>query len=240
MKKLSMWLMALTFCGLTACIKSEPGGGSTAAKSFTIEGPAMAPSIRQGDAHTVSLKIQRGKEFAQTVKLAAETPSGIEAVLSDRTLKPAEKGDVKLELVVRKDAALGDQIIRVTGTPDAGTATSLDVKVKVTEGSDNTRLALKGPSQTTTIKQGETETIKVSFEPRDKYLADVKVTVDAPKGITAEVSPSITKAADKGEATIRVTADKQATLGEHTIHVSGTADAATVNPVDVRIKVVAP
>jgi uncharacterized membrane protein len=240
MRKLSCCLLILALFGLSACSKSERGGGPDRASSFTIDGPLMSTSIKQGESDTVRLKIDRGKDFKETVKLKTEAPTGIQATVSESAVKANEKGDVNLRLAVAKDVKPGEHVIRVTGTPETGKGTTLDVKVKVTENAADSKLNLKAPGGVTTIKQGETQTIKISLEPSDKYLADVPLTVKAPKGLTTELTPSTLRAADKGQTTLHVTADKKAPLGEHTIQVSATAEAANVSPAEVKIKVIAP
>ena len=241
MKRLTFCLVGCTLLGLVACTKSEPGGGPDRASKFTIEGPVMATSIPQGATENVALKINRGKEFAQTVKVKADAPSGIEVAVHESPVKASEKGDVNLKVAVAKNASPGEHVIHVTGTPDTGAATSLDIKVKVTERSDSVALKLNGPSAATTIKQGESQTIKVNLEPYEKFTGDVKVAVEAPKGLKTELTPgNMIRSADKGATNLRVTADKDAPLGEHTIQVTGTATGTTVSPVDVRVKVVAP
>jgi uncharacterized membrane protein len=243
MKKLPIWLLSFGFLVLIGCTRSSsPGGGPDRATKFTIEGPVIATSIKPGESDTVSLKVNRGKEFVQTVQLKAQAPTGIDVVLTDSAVKPAEKGDVQLKIAVAKDTTPGEHIIQVTGTPETGSAASLDVKVKVAQRSDTVRLTLQAPSGTTSIKQGETQLLKLALDPRDKYLADIKLAVEAPpKGVHAEISPRVTiTSADKGEANLKVTVDKNAPLGEQTIRVTGTAEAATITSADVKIKVVEP
>jgi uncharacterized membrane protein len=234
-------LFALAFLVATApgCMnKSKPGGGPARASSFTIDGPAMTPSIKQGDAQTVSLKVNRGADFHQAVKLKADAPTGIDVSLSDTALKPADKNDVNLKVAVGNNAAPGEHIIHVVGTPDQGTPTTLDLKVKVTEKADNAKLALKGPA-TTTVKQGETKTVKVHLDPNSKYLVPVQLHADSPKGIKTELTTESIKASEGSDAELRITADKNAEIGEHTIHITGKGDAATITPLDVKVKVVA-
>jgi uncharacterized membrane protein len=241
MRKLGFCLVVLGLFSLTACTKSEPGGGTDRAHKFTIEGPMMAASINQGETQTVALKLNRGKEFSQPIKLKADAPKGLDVTVGESVVKPTESGDVNLKVVVAKDASPGEHVIHVTGTPDSGTATSLDVKVKVAERKESVALTLSGPVLATTIKQGETQTIKLTLEPHDKYLADTNLSADAPRGLKTEfVAGSTLKASDKGVANLKVTAEKDAPLGEHTIRVTGKADAATVSAADVKVKVVAP
>jgi uncharacterized membrane protein len=223
--------------------RSRPGGGSDRAHTFTIDGPAMTASIKQGETQTLHLKLNRGGDFNEEVKLKVDAPPGIDVVLSDSAVKPTEKSDVNLKVAVGNAATPGEHVIHVTGTPDKGAVTTLDLKVKVTEatGKDaNTKLTLKGPLTTTTMKQGETKIVKVSMDREPKYLPAVKIQAEAPKGLRAELANDSLKAAEGSEVDLRITADKNAPIGEHTIQVTGRGDAATVTPVDVKVKVVAP
>jgi len=102
--------------------------------TFTIKAPVLSKSIKQGDKETLDLTIDRGSEFKQGIKLTADAPKGVKAELSKSQVAAGDPDKVSLSVSVDKDAALGDQTIKVTGTPDTGNATSVDVKVKVTEG----------------------------------------------------------------------------------------------------------
>ena len=55
--------------------------------------------------------------------------------LNDDSVTASERGEVQMTIKAAKDAPVGDHVIRVTGTPDAGSATTLDVKVTVKEKS---------------------------------------------------------------------------------------------------------
>lgn len=240
MKKCLFVLCAVSLFTIVACKKSEPGGGQARANQFTIEAPAMTTSIKQGETDNIALKINRGKEFTQAVKLQADAPSGIQVAVHESPVKPNEK-DVSLKIAVANNVAPGEHIIKVTGTPDSGAATTLDLKVKVTQktnGSDRVEMTLKGPLLATSVKQGEAQTIKITVDPADK--GDVKLEADAPQGLKTELTPITIKTADKGTANLRVTADKSAALGEHTIRITGSSGGATVKALDVKVKVVAP
>lgn len=224
------------------CSQSDRGGGTKRATSFTLDGPGMATTIHQGEGRTVSLTLHRGSDFKQDVKLKAEAPVGVEAALSERDIKVNDKGDISLRLAVGNSVTPGEHIVQVVGTPESGTPAKIEVRINVAEKSDNTKLTLRGPLTATTLKQGETRIAKISLEPNAKYQAAVKLQAEAPAGIKAEISPRAAeiKAAERSEADLKITADKNASAGEYTIRVTGTGDAATVRPVDVRVKVVAP
>jgi uncharacterized membrane protein len=225
------------------CTRSQPGGGPDKPSQFTINGPATSTSVRPGETNTVALQVSRGSDFKQDVKLKIEAPAGVTVEPSATVVKGGEKGDINLKVAVAKDVTPGEHIIHVTGTPDSGKVTTLDLKLSVPEkaSSEQTMLTLRGPSTATNIKQGEAKVIKVHLEPNAKHTAGVKLQADASSGLKAEILSSATiKAADNSEAEIRVTADKNASKGEHTIRITGTTDGATVRGAEVKVNVVAP
>ncbi len=121
--------LALTL-GL-GCNKSSEGGVAGTNNSFKIGAPTMATTVKQGDKQTVSLTIDRDSAFQQNVKLDAQAPKGLKADFDKSTVKPGEAKEVALSITADKDAPLGDHVIKVTGKPDTGNATTVDVKVTV-------------------------------------------------------------------------------------------------------------
>jgi uncharacterized membrane protein len=248
MRTIGFFLSAFLIVGAAGCTKrSEPGGPGTAkATHFTLSGPSTSTSIKQGETQTETLKIERGKDFKQDVALKAEAPAGVDAELSSTSNKASEKGDVNIKITATDKAAVGEHIIHVIGTPDTGTPTKLDVKIKILARAENaaekTTLSLHGPLLATTIKQGETKTIPLNLKQSGgKYAGNVKLNVENPqKGITADLTNSTIKAADSGEVGLKISVNKNASLGEHTLRIVGTPDTGTVAPADVKLNVVAP
>jgi uncharacterized membrane protein len=91
----------------------------------------MSSTIKQDNKESVKLTLNRGTDFKKGVKLSVSAPDKIKADLSKDAVAPSDSGEVVLNISAAKDAPLGDQVIRVTGTPEGGTATTVDVKVKV-------------------------------------------------------------------------------------------------------------
>ncbi len=117
---------------MTGCNKSPEGGEPNTTNTFTISAPTMPTTIKQDNRESVTLTLKRGKDFKQSVKLAASSPTDkVKAELNKTAVAPSDPGDVSLTLQVAKDAPLGDHTIHVTATPDSGQATSVDVKIKV-------------------------------------------------------------------------------------------------------------
>lgn len=129
-------LLAATVCALglaaAGCNQSSPGGHTENKNdSFTIKAPAMATNVKQGDRQTVTLTLDRGKDFKQNVTLAADQPKGLKVELGNKTVNNSDKAEVSLTIEADKEAPLGDQVIKITGKPESGKDTFVDVKVKV-------------------------------------------------------------------------------------------------------------
>ena len=93
--------------------------------------------------------------------------------------------------------------------------------------------------------KSEDKTFKVSKDVKvvrtgGKDKEDVKLTFEAPKGIKVEPNPLTVKASDKEEASVKVTVDKEAALGEHEIKVTGTPAKGKETSVSFKVEVVKP
>jgi uncharacterized membrane protein len=121
-------IAALMFAG---CNTSPEGGTPGTSSNFTISAPTLPTTIKQDNKESVKLTLNRGTDFRKTVKLSVSTPDKVKAELNKDAIAPSDSGDVMLNIAVAKDAPLGDQVIRITGTPDGGTAAIVDVKIKI-------------------------------------------------------------------------------------------------------------
>jgi len=120
--------------GGVGCNKSPQGGVAGTSNSFKVSAPTIPVSLKQGDKQTVTVTVDRDSGFQQAVKLDAEAPKGLKAEFDRKSVKASDAKDVSLSITADKDAALGDHIIKVTATPDTGSATTVDVKVTITQG----------------------------------------------------------------------------------------------------------
>ncbi|QVL34576.1 hypothetical protein KIH39_11910 [Telmatocola sphagniphila] len=123
-----------------ACNESQKGGvvnsnreGTGTRETFTIKAPSGTTSIKQGDKQTVKISLDRASNFKQSVKLEATAPKGIKVEPSSITIQASDGAETSVAIEVDRDAALGEQIVKITGTPASGAATSVDVKIKVEE-----------------------------------------------------------------------------------------------------------
>ena len=114
------------------CNKSSEGGVSGTKDTFKIGAPVMATTIKQGDKQTISVTIDRDSNFQQSVKLDAQAPKGLKVDIDKSTVKSSDPKEVALSISADKDCPLGDHVVKVTGKPDTGNPTTVDVKVTVT------------------------------------------------------------------------------------------------------------
>jgi hypothetical protein len=93
----------------------------------------------------------------------------------------------------------------------------------------------------TTVKQGGADDVKIALNRGRDFKQTVKLTAEkVPDKVRVDFNPPVIKASDEPNSVIKITADKEAALGEHTIVVKGTPDTGDPTTIDVKIKVTAP
>lgn len=147
MKKLAMLIATGAVFTLYGCSQdSTPGGPGTALpesekpmigqtdNTFTLDVPMMSTSVKQGEMDTVTIGISRGTNFSQDVSLKFDNvPTGV-------TIEPASaripKTEENVELTVHAgaNAALGDFVVKVTGSPTEGADAMADLNITIAKG----------------------------------------------------------------------------------------------------------
>jgi len=141
MNRVACVVTALALGALVGCNQSPPGGsppsaGGQRSTSFKLDGPRMATTVKQGDTQEIKLTVDRGRDFKEDVKLKIAVPDdakGLTVDPADPVVKASDKENLTIKVHAAKDAAVGDHLLRITGVPEAGLATPLDVKVSVKE-----------------------------------------------------------------------------------------------------------
>jgi uncharacterized membrane protein len=140
MKRLTVFGAALVAAALLGCNQSERGGKTSdstrSSETFRVKAPATSTTIKQGDRKTVKLTVDRGKNFKEDVTLKASAPTGVIVDLDPKTVKASDNETVTATITVAKDAPVGEEDVKVTATPTAGNAASVDFKVKVEKRAD--------------------------------------------------------------------------------------------------------
>jgi uncharacterized membrane protein len=97
--------------------------------TFTIKVPE-GQNVTQGKNQEVNISISRGGDFKQNVKLDLKAPAGLKVQPAHPMIKSGENS-VKVLIEADDNAPVGRQNITVTGTPDTGAATSVEMPVDV-------------------------------------------------------------------------------------------------------------
>lgn len=145
-------LSALTLAGCTR--ESPPGGpgakqttakttttdsGTTVttqkqtenrAQTFEIEVPPGGTNVTQGKREDVTVSIDRGSSFKESVTLKFEAPAGIK-VQPEEVKVTGSDTRVKVGIEAAPDARPGRHSINVIGTPETGKATSVKMDIDV-------------------------------------------------------------------------------------------------------------
>ncbi len=87
-------------------------------------------------------------------------------------------------------------------------------------GSDTFKVSV--PAMSTTIKQGETQIVRISVDRGAEFKQSVKLVVTAPKGLDVDPSSTTVNLGDKGDVQLTLKADKDAPLGDQKVAVKGT------------------
>ena len=96
------------------------------------------------------------------------------------------------------------------------------------------------PTFETAVKQGELQTVAVSIQRGEYFKRDVKLQIKASKGIAVDPTSVMIKASDKPDLQLKVTASKDAALGDYRVYVTGTPDTGQPTSAEFKVKVVAP
>lgn len=123
-------VMSLGLMMVLGC-ESSRGGGISRDEGFKITTPALVTTIKQGQAESVNISLNRGETFKRDVTLEIRSSKGINVEPTQVVVKGNDKPDVQLRVSVPKDADLGTYKVFVKGTPDSGEAASTELMVKV-------------------------------------------------------------------------------------------------------------
>jgi uncharacterized membrane protein len=130
MKKVITITAVLMLIAVVSIAKDSPKDGNV---GFRIAVPALDTTIKQGETQIVTISLEKGESFKQDVTLEIKLAKG-EGLIFDpakTVVKATDKPNVDFVITVRRDAALGEYKISVTGTPTKGEPTSVEFNVKV-------------------------------------------------------------------------------------------------------------
>ena len=129
MAALSITLL-VAFISVAGCRNtSNMGGIAPVNEEFSISVPS-SKKIKQGQAETIKLTLNRGAYFKQDVQLEIKA-EGIQVSPENILVKSSDSSDVQIKITVDKDTALGEYTASVKGTPTNGRSASTTFMIKV-------------------------------------------------------------------------------------------------------------
>jgi len=108
-------------------------------------------------------------------------------------------------------------------------------------GSASDTFEVKMPSSTipTSIKQGTSETVKLTVSRGKDFKQGVKLKIDTPDKIKADYKGTVA-ANEPEEVVVKLDVAKDAAIGEHTVKVTATPDHGAATSGEFKVKVTAP
>jgi hypothetical protein len=97
---------------------------------FTVKVPSGATNVTQGKQKEVTISLSRGSNFKEPVKIKIEAPAGIKVVPAETTIA-ADDNNAKVIVEAAADAAVRRHTVTVTGIPETGNSTSVDMDIDV-------------------------------------------------------------------------------------------------------------
>ena len=95
------------------------------------------------------------------------------------------------------------------------------------------------PTFDTKVKPGEIQTVTIKLQRGESFKRDVKLEIEAAKGISIDPAKVLVKAGDKPDVQLTITAPKDAALGEYRVSVRGIPKTGEPTSVEFKVKVVA-
>jgi len=128
MKTLIAMFMMLVMITLTGCWNtSSQGGIAPTNEQFSITVPSSITLI-QGGTETITVSLNRGSDFKQDVQLEINA-NDISVTPTSILVKSGDKPDVPIQIASVKNAALGNYILSVRGTPKYGKTTTVTLEI---------------------------------------------------------------------------------------------------------------
>jgi len=103
-------------------------------------------------------------------------------------------------------------------------------------GGDNT-FKVVVPAMSADVKQGEVQIVRVSVERGAGFKQEVKLEVKAPTGLQVDPASTMVNPGDKGDVQLKITAAKDAPLGDQKIMVKGTPDKGESTELEFKVTV---
>jgi len=246
MKRSTLQWAFLTLATVTGCTQGTPGGPGTASPpaeqatvgqtedTFNLSVPMMASTLQQGGKVEATLGIKRAKNFEQDVALKfADLPEGVTLEPASPVIKHGD-ADSKIMIHATDNVIPGDYKVKVTGHPTTGGDAEVEFKLSIT---DKDTFTLSLPFLSTTVTQGEAQTVSIGIKRDKTFDQDVELRFsELPTGITMEPSNPVIKPGES-ETKVTLTAADDAALGSFDVKVTGHPDQGADATSDLKLTV---
>lgn len=91
-----------------------------------------------------------------------------------------------------------------------------------------------------TLRQGETQSVTISLNRGEQFKRDVTLDIKASPGIVVEPTQRVVKASERSDVHLRITAPKDAALGDYKVYLTGTPTTGEPTKTEFTVKVVSP
>ncbi len=218
-------LVALT--ALAGCSQGTPGGPGTTDKAptygqandtFNLSVPLKTSTVQQGKQTETMIGVKRGKNFDEDISLRfTDIPPGVTIEPGSMMIKHGDS-DAKFTFKAGDNAPIGDFLIKITGHPTKGSDAEVEYKLKIAAKDS---FSLSVPRMSTTLKQGETQTVSIGITREKDFDQDVALKFgDMPTGVTLKPAAPVIKHGE-GVAQLTLTGANDASLGNFAIRVTG-------------------
>lgn len=96
------------------------------------------------------------------------------------------------------------------------------------------------PRSSTQVKQGDTESVRVSLDRGPSFKRDVTLGISSSEGIAVEPAHVLISASDRPEAQVRITAATDAAIGTYRVNVNATPATGKSTSAMFSVEVVSP
>ncbi|HEU5038852.1 MAG TPA: S8 family serine peptidase [Nocardioides sp.] len=187
------------------------------APDFAVTAPATA-SVAAGSSVAVAVGLSGANGFADAVTLTPAVPAGLTGVASPAVVTGGS-GSSTVTVTVPRATPTGTYDLVVTATA-GGLLHRVTTRVTVTAAPD---FSVKSQPASASVVAGGTATYSVTVTPTSGSPGAATVTVTAPPGTTASVSPAILPGAT-GTSTVTITTTAATAPGSYPVAIDAVAD----------------
>jgi uncharacterized membrane protein len=99
-------------------------------ETFTLSVPSTKTDVKQGEQDEVTISIDRGSNFNESVKLEFKAPEGVVVKPPMAEIPPTEN-NAKVTIEATPEAPVGDQSVEVTAIPETGKSVSARIPIQI-------------------------------------------------------------------------------------------------------------